>query len=157
LEFRRSTTWAKKWLAVKNAKKWQKITKNNQKWPKMARRPLCSAWGSAQVGLGGRPTSGCRSRGDCRREPAIKIISYFWDEVRVTPGADFSYIFSGENFGENSRENFGENSAENFPPKNGGKKCNFLLKKSWKIVFQEILRNFPREKMYEKMAPDGHY
>jgi hypothetical protein len=28
--------------------------------------------------------------------------------------ADFSYIFSGENFGENS--------AENFPPKNVGKK-----------------------------------
>jgi hypothetical protein len=31
----------------------------------------------------------------------------------LAPGANFSYIFSGENFGENS--------AENFPPKMLGK------------------------------------
>jgi hypothetical protein len=65
-------------------------------------------------------------------------------------GADFSMIFSGENFGEN----FGENSAENFPPKNVGKKWNFPRKKSFeKSFFQEIPRNFPRKKMYEKLAP----
>jgi hypothetical protein len=41
--------------------------------------------------------------------------------VELAPGAYFSYIFSGENFGENS--------AENFPPKNVGKNGIFRGKK----------------------------
>jgi hypothetical protein len=52
------------------------------------------------------------------------------------PGADFSYILSGENFGENS--------AENFPPKMLGKKIEFSTGKFFeKSFFQEIPRNFP--------------
>jgi hypothetical protein len=41
--------------------------------------------------------------------------------VVLAPGADFSYIFSGENFGENS--------AENFPQKMLGKNGIFPWKK----------------------------
>jgi hypothetical protein len=41
----------------------------------------------------------------------------FCREKSGNTGADFSYIFSGENF------------AENFPPKNDGKKWNFPRKK----------------------------
>jgi hypothetical protein len=47
-------------------------------------------------------------------------------------GADFSYIFSGENFGENS--------AENFPPKMLGKNGIFRGKSFEKSFFQEIPR-----------------
>jgi hypothetical protein len=60
-------------------------------------------------------------------------------------GANFPYIFSGQNFGENS--------AENFTPKNVGEKWNFQRKKLWKIVFPRKI-DFPRKKMYEKSAPD---
>jgi hypothetical protein len=65
---------------------------------------------------------------------------------------DFSYIFSGENFGDNS--------AENFPPKMLGK-FEFSAEKVLKIIFP---RNsvefsaesyFPRKKMNEKLVP-GH-
>jgi hypothetical protein len=76
----------------------------------------------------------------------------------VWPGANFSYIFSGENFGENS--------AENFTPKMLGKNWIFFGKIFEKSFFQEIPRNFlrkvifPRKKMYEKLAPEaseGHF
>jgi hypothetical protein len=53
----------------------------------------------------------------------------------LTPGADFSYIFSGENFGENS--------AENFPPKNVGEM----------EFFQKIPQNFPRKFFLRKIGP----
>jgi hypothetical protein len=60
-------------------------------------------------------------------------------------GADFSYIFSGENFGENS--------PENFPPKNVGKKMEFSAEKSFeKSFFQVIQWNFPRKKQ-RKIGP----
>jgi hypothetical protein len=49
-------------------------------------------------------------------------------------GADFSYIFSGENFGGNS--------AENFPPKMLGKNGIFGGKSFEKLFFQEIPQNF---------------
>jgi hypothetical protein len=55
----------------------------------------------------------------------------------LLPGVDFSYIFSGENFGENSAENFGENSAENFPPKNVGKNGTFEVLKN---RFSKVIR-----------------
>jgi hypothetical protein len=54
------------------------------------------------------------------------------------PWADFSYIFSGENFGENS--------AENFPPKNVGKKWNFPRKKVLKNRFSKKFRGIFRGK-----------
>jgi hypothetical protein len=59
--------------------------------------------------------------------------------VVLAPGADFSYIFYGENFGENS--------AENFPPqKKVGKKMEFFRGKSFeKSFFQEIPWNFPQK------------
>jgi hypothetical protein len=63
----------------------------------------------------------------------------------LAPGANFSYIFSGENFRENS--------AENFPPKNVGKNGIFRRKSFEKLFFQEIPRNFPRKKNYDKLAP----
>jgi hypothetical protein len=43
--------------------------------------------------------------------------------VPQKPGADFSYIFFGENFGENS--------AENFPTKNVGEKMEFSAEKKF--------------------------
>jgi hypothetical protein len=68
--------------------------------------------------------------------------------VGLAPGADFSCIFSGENFDENSGKNFWENSAENFPRKNVGKnKIGIFRGKSFeKSFFQEIPLNFPRKK-----------
>jgi hypothetical protein len=71
--------------------------------------------------------------------------------VGLTPGADFSYIFSGENFGENSEGKFS--------PNNVGKKRNFPQKKFKKIVFPRnstefsAESDFPRKKMYQKLAP----
>jgi hypothetical protein len=61
-------------------------------------------------------------------------------------------ITSGRFFVHFSGENFGENSAENFPQKMLGKRefsAEKVLKNSY---FQEIPRNFPRKKMYEKLA-----
>jgi hypothetical protein len=56
-------------------------------------------------------------------------------------GADFSYIFSGENFGENS--------AENCPPKMLGKNGIFRGKSFEKIFFfREIPRNLPRKNTF---------
>jgi hypothetical protein len=52
-----------------------------------------------------------------------------------------------------SGENFVENSAENFPPKMLGKNVIFRGKSFEKSFLQEIPRNFPRKKMYEKSAP----
>jgi hypothetical protein len=60
-------------------------------------------------------------------------------EYSGRPGADFSYIFYGENFGEN-------------PPKNVGKNGIFHGKSFEKLFFQEIPWIFPRKKMYEKSA-----
>jgi hypothetical protein len=58
----------------------------------------------------------------------------------ITPGADFPYIFSGEN----SAENF----AENFPPKILGK-IEFSAEKSFeKSFFRVIPRNFPRKVIF---------
>jgi hypothetical protein len=51
------------------------------------------------------------------------------------PGVDFSYIFSGENFGENLRKNFPQKCCE---------KMEFSAES-----------DFPRKKMYEKLAPGG--
>jgi hypothetical protein len=55
-------------------------------------------------------------------------------------GADFSYIFSGEN----SAENF----AENFPQKMLGKNGIFRGKSFEKSFFQEIPRNFPQKVIF---------
>jgi hypothetical protein len=57
-----------------------------------------------------------------------------------SPGADFSYIFSGENLGENS--------AENFPPKNVGKNGIFRGKNFENSFFQEIPWNFLRKVIF---------
>jgi hypothetical protein len=54
------------------------------------------------------------------------------------PGADFSYIFCGENFGENS--------AENFSPKNVKKKWNFPRKKVFKNRFSKKFHGIFRGK-----------
>jgi hypothetical protein len=68
----------------------------------------------------------------------------------MTSGADFLYIFSGEN----SAENF----AENFPQK-CWEKIEFSAEKVLKIVFPRnsaefsAESDFPRKKMYEKLAP----
>jgi hypothetical protein len=53
---------------------------------------------------------------------------------------DFSYIFSGENLGENS--------AENFSPKMLGKKWNVPQKKFRKIVFPRNSAEFSAESDY---------
>jgi hypothetical protein len=66
--------------------------------------------------------------------------------VGLAPGADFSYIFSGEN------------SAENFPQKMSGK-IKIVLGKSFEKSFpKQIPRNFPRKitflgKNVRKSAP----
>jgi hypothetical protein len=61
----------------------------------------------------------------------------------MTSGADFSYIFSGEN------------SAENFSPKNVGKNQNFPRKKFWKIISTANSTEFSAEKkIFEKSAPE---
>jgi hypothetical protein len=60
--------------------------------------------------------------------------------VGLAPGADFSYIFSGEIFRENS--------AENFPPKNIEKNGIFSGKSFEKSFFQEIPRNFLRKVIF---------
>jgi hypothetical protein len=59
-------------------------------------------------------------------------------------GADFSYIFSGENFGENS--------AEIFPLKNVGENWNFPQKKFQKIVSPRNSKENSAEIMYKKSA-----
>jgi hypothetical protein len=64
--------------------------------------------------------------------------------TKKPPLADFSYIFS--------RENFWEDSAEKFPQKILGKNGIFLGKSFEKLFFQEIPLNFPREKINEKSA-----
>jgi hypothetical protein len=65
-------------------------------------------------------------------------------EMPVIQGPIFRTFFS--------RENFGENFAENFPPKLG-KNGIFRGKSFEKLFFQEIPRNFPRKKTYEKSPP----
>jgi hypothetical protein len=66
------------------------------------------------------------------------------------PEADFSYIFSGENSGDNS--------AQNFPPKNVGKSWNFPRKKFQKILFSTNSTEFSAEthflrKKIQKIGP----
>jgi hypothetical protein len=65
---------------------------------------------------------------------ASNLFIYVFDASQ--PGADFQYIFSGENSGENFREN----SAENFPPTMLGKNGIFHGKSFEKLFFQEIPR-----------------
>jgi hypothetical protein len=69
--------------------------------------------------------------------------------VEKTPGAYFSYIFCGKNFGENS--------AQIFPLKNVGENWNYLRKNCFPRNSEENSAEnyFPRKKMYEKSAPGG--
>jgi hypothetical protein len=62
------------------------------------------------------------------------------DVLANSSGADFSYIFSGEN----SAENF----AENFPPKMLGKKRIFRGKSFEKSFFHEIPRKIRRKVIF---------
>jgi hypothetical protein len=70
------------------------------------------------------------------------LFIYVFDASR--PGADFPYIFSGENFRENS--------AENFPPTMLGKNGIFHGK-SFEKLFSKKFRGIFHGKMYEKSAP----
>jgi hypothetical protein len=62
-------------------------------------------------------------------------------------GFKFSYSFTwGRFFVHFFQGKFRGKFRGKFSPKNIGKKWNFPRKKFWKIVFQEMPRNFPRKK-----------